>query len=57
MIERTLPPGRFVPNDVELDPERGQIIILTGPNMAGKSTYLRQTALIALMVNIAASAS
>src|SRR5262249_56045228 len=52
VIERTLPPGRFVPNDVELDPDRGQIIVLTGPNMAGKSTYLRQTALIALMAQM-----
>ena len=39
----------FVPNDVELDPERSQIVILTGPNMGGKSTYLRQTALLVLM--------
>ncbi len=39
----------FVPNDTELDSETGQIVILTGPNMGGKSTYLRQTALIVLM--------
>ena len=39
----------FVPNDSELDSETGQIVILTGPNMGGKSTYLRQTALIVLM--------
>ena len=39
----------FVPNDTELDGETGQIVILTGPNMGGKSTYLRQTALIVLM--------
>jgi DNA mismatch repair protein MutS len=39
----------FVPNDVELDGERAQVVVLTGPNMGGKSTYLRQAALIALM--------
>jgi DNA mismatch repair protein MutS len=39
----------FVPNDAELDPERAQIVLLTGPNMGGKSTYLRQVALIVLM--------
>jgi DNA mismatch repair protein MutS len=39
----------FVPNDVELDGESAQIVVLTGPNMGGKSTYLRQVALIALM--------
>jgi DNA mismatch repair protein MutS len=39
----------FVPNDTQLGPETGEIVILTGPNMGGKSTYLRQTALIVLM--------
>jgi DNA mismatch repair protein MutS len=39
----------FVPNDTELDGERAQIVLLTGPNMGGKSTYLRQVALIVLM--------
>ena len=39
----------FVPNDTELDPAESQIVLLTGPNMGGKSTYLRQVALIALM--------
>jgi DNA mismatch repair protein MutS len=38
-----------VPNDTDLDPESAQIVVLTGPNMGGKSTYLRQVALIALM--------
>jgi DNA mismatch repair protein MutS len=52
VVERTLPPGRFVPNDTDLDPERAQIVILTGPNMAGKSTYLRQNALIVLMAQM-----
>ncbi len=39
----------FVPNDTDLDPERSQILLLTGPNMSGKSTYLRQVALIVLL--------
>ncbi|MFP6606555.1 MAG: DNA mismatch repair protein MutS [Myxococcota bacterium] len=39
----------FVPNDTQLDPESTQILLLTGPNMSGKSTYLRQVALIALL--------
>jgi DNA mismatch repair protein MutS len=42
----------FVPNDIYLDNERQQIIILTGPNMAGKSALLRQTALIVLMAQV-----
>jgi len=41
----------FVPNDCELDPETSQIVLLTGPNMGGKSTYLRQVALITLMAH------
>ena len=42
----------FVPNDVELDTEKNQLLIITGPNMAGKSTFMRQVALIALMAQI-----
>lgn len=42
----------FVPNDSDLDDEESQIVILTGPNMGGKSTYLRQTALIVLMAQV-----
>ena len=49
LVEESLPAGVFVANDLELDPNAEQIIILTGPNMAGKSTYLRQTALIVLL--------
>jgi DNA mismatch repair protein MutS len=50
VIERLLPPGEaYVPNDLVLDPDDQQLLILTGPNMSGKSALLRQTALIALM--------
>ena len=50
VIESNLPPGEdYIPNDVYLDRENQQIIILTGPNMSGKSALLRQTALIILM--------
>ena len=48
-VERSLGEGAFVPNDTELSAEEAQILLITGPNMAGKSTYLRQVALIALM--------
>ncbi len=50
VIEKQLPPGEsYVPNDLYLDTDDQQIIILTGPNMSGKSALLRQTALIVLM--------
>ena len=53
VIEQQLPMGeRYVPNDIYLDSERQQIIIITGPNMAGKSALLRQTALIVLMAQM-----
>ncbi len=53
VIERNLPPGEeYIPNDIFLDPETQQIIILTGPNMSGKSAVLRQTALITLMAHM-----
>ena len=53
VIERQLPPGEpYIANDVYLDNERQQIIMITGPNMAGKSALLRQTALITLLAQI-----
>ncbi len=53
VVERVLPPGeKFTPNSCELDNENTQIIILTGPNMAGKSVYLRQVGLIVLLAQI-----
>jgi DNA mismatch repair protein MutS len=53
VIEKQLPVGEtYVPNDIYLDTETQQILIITGPNMAGKSALLRQTALIVLMAQI-----
>ncbi len=52
VIELSLESGRFVPNDIQLDQHENQLIIITGPNMAGKSTVLRQTALIVLLTHI-----
>ena len=53
VIETQLPPGEhYVPNDIFLDTQRQQIIIITGPNMAGKSALLRPTALIVLLAQI-----
>ena len=53
VIETQLPLGdRYIPNDITLDTEKQQIIIITGPNMAGKSALLRQTALIVLLAQV-----
>ena len=53
VIETQLPPGEsYVPNDIRLDSDGQQIMIITGPNMAGKSALLRQTALIVLLAQI-----
>ena len=51
VVERTLR-EEFVPNDVQLDNAENRLLIITGPNMAGKSTYMRQVALITLMAHI-----
>jgi DNA mismatch repair protein MutS len=52
VIEALLPEGSFVPNDCRLDPDVEQLVLITGPNMAGKSTYMRQVAQIALLAQI-----
>ncbi|HTL82749.1 MAG TPA: DNA mismatch repair protein MutS [Bacteroidia bacterium] len=53
VIEQLLPPGTpFIANDIYLDPEHQQILMITGPNMSGKSALLRQTALIVLLAQI-----
>ena len=49
VLDMTLPQGEFVPNDCVQSPETGMILLITGPNMAGKSTYIRQVALITLL--------
>jgi DNA mismatch repair protein MutS len=53
VLDQNLTGGeRFVPNDITLEPEESRLIMITGPNMAGKSTYLRMTALLTLMAQI-----
>ena len=55
VVERTLPAGEpFIPNSIDLDPQTGQIYIITGPNMAGKSVVLRQVGLIVLLAQVGA---
>lgn len=55
VVEHMLPPGEpFIPNSVRLDPETDQILVITGPNMAGKSVVLRQVGLIALLAQVGA---
>ncbi len=57
VVEAALPQGSFVPNDMALDNHTQQIVIITGPNMAGKSTVLRQVALIVMMAQIGSPVS
>jgi DNA mismatch repair protein MutS len=52
VLDQTLPPGTFVPNDVALGPDQGHLWLITGPNMSGKSTFIRQVALLALLAHM-----
>jgi DNA mismatch repair protein MutS len=52
VLDQTSPPGTFVPNDVILDPAQGLLWLITGPNMAGKSIFIRQVALITLLAQM-----
>lgn len=52
VLEQSLPPGTFVPNDVCFGPETGRFWLITGPNMSGKSTFIRQVALLTLMAHL-----
>lgn len=52
VLDQTLPPGAFVPNDVALSPETGRFWLITGPNMAGKSIFIRQVALTTLLAHM-----
>ena len=54
VLDVTMPQGEFVPNDCVHSPESGMILLITGPNMAGKSTYIRQVALITLLAQAGA---
>ncbi len=52
VVERMMEDGQFIPNDMTLDAAKDRIAVITGPNMAGKSTYMRQNALLVLMAQI-----
>ena len=52
VLDQNIGEEKFVPNDTLLEPERNRVLLITGPNMAGKSTYIRQVALITLMAQI-----
>ena len=52
VLEAAMRTGEFVPNDLQTDPDERQLLLITGPNMAGKSTYLRQVALIVIMAQM-----
>jgi DNA mismatch repair protein MutS len=52
VLDQNIAEEKFVPNDTALEPEQARLLLITGPNMAGKSTYIRQVALITLMAQI-----
>ncbi|MBR4681875.1 MAG: DNA mismatch repair protein MutS [Elusimicrobiaceae bacterium] len=52
LVEATLPAGSFVPNSLDLGTEQTQIMLITGPNMGGKSVYLKQTAILVIMAQM-----
>jgi DNA mismatch repair protein MutS len=52
VLDQTLPPGTFVPNDAAMGPQAGTFLLITGPNMAGKSVYIRQVALLTLLAQM-----
>jgi DNA mismatch repair protein MutS len=52
VLDAMLPPGGFVPNDLMIGQEHGRVLLITGPNMAGKSTYIRQVALLTIMAQM-----
>ncbi|HVS35220.1 MAG TPA: DNA mismatch repair protein MutS [Gemmataceae bacterium] len=52
VLDQIMPPGTFVPNDLTMGPDKGTILLITGPNMGGKSCYIRQAALLTLMAQM-----
>jgi DNA mismatch repair protein MutS len=52
VLDQILPPGTFVPNDVNVGPQQGFLWLITGPNMSGKSTFIRQVALLTLLAHL-----
>lgn len=52
VLERMLEDATFVPNDVRFEADKRELVLITGPNMAGKSTYIRQTALLAILAQV-----
>ncbi len=52
VLDQTLPAGTFVPNDILLGPQHGRLWLITGPNLSGKSTFIRQVALLTLLAQV-----